>query len=137
VLAVSASGLGHATTLFIATVTAELDAVAADLTVVLSAAASVQDLVVMARCPGELSDGWQASNPTPSTITRVVVYLRVLLAPVDGIRLEGDTGSCSYTGSLDAAAGSACQADGVTGAQRSNCCRRTPIRRCLRRCPAQ
>lgn len=43
VLAVSASGLGHATTLFIATVTAELDAVAADLTVVLAAAASVQE----------------------------------------------------------------------------------------------
>ncbi|MEV5910525.1 ATP-dependent nuclease [Streptomyces chartreusis] len=31
---------------------------------VLSAAASVQDLVVMSRCPGELSDGWQA-RPLP------------------------------------------------------------------------
>ncbi|MFJ8637245.1 ATP-dependent nuclease [Streptomyces sp. NPDC093568] len=114
----SASGLGYANTLFIATVMAELDAAAeADLTVllveepeahlhpqlqtlllrylqqqagvsrrrplsdparpaghlqvvvtthspVLSAAASVEDLVVMARCPSGLSDGWQA-RPLP------------------------------------------------------------------------
>jgi hypothetical protein len=58
VLAVSASGLGHATTLFIAAVTAELDAVAADLTVVLSAAASVQKLchILFSQFTGR--EGW-------------------------------------------------------------------------------